>query len=363
MTNDASNELLGSVREHVVNEQPMHIVGGNSKAFLGCKLSDVDDAATVSLNNHVGVVNYEPTELVFTARSGTLLSDVVQTLKQSGQQLPFEPPQLPGATLGGTLACGLSGPARPYGGAARDHTLGVRVINGKGELLRFGGEVMKNVAGYDVSRVQVGAYGTLGLLLEVSLKVLPLPETTLTLAFEQNEHDTTPMVQLARRFLPVTAAALIGRTRYIRLAGSDAGVQAAAKELGGERVVDNEPWQGLRDLNHEFFNDPRPTWRISCADYTPALTIPNDEDGQPAKVLYDWGGAQRWIKTSLASHALFEIAANANAHATRFSTAMNNEPSHQPISGVSARLQRELRTSFDPLRLFNRSRFHPELDS
>lgn len=367
MTKDVSGELLDVVQQHVAKEQPMRIVGGNSKSFLGCATVDAKQnttqPATLSLSEHQGVVNYEPTELVFTARSGTPLITVVQTLKDADQQLPFDPPQFPGATLGGTLACGLSGSARPYGGSARDHMLGVRVINGQGESLRFGGEVMKNVAGYDVSRVQVGAYGTLGVLLDASLKVLPRPETTLTLAFEQAEHDTAPMVQLARRFLPVTAAALIGTTRYVRLAGSDAGVQSAAKELGGERLSANAPWEGLRDLNHEFFNDPRPTWRLSVADYTPTLNIPNDEDGRAANVIYDWGGALRWVKTALPNDQVFAMAASANGHATRFSKPLNNEPTHQPVSGVAARLQRELRSSFDPKRLFNRGRFHPELDS
>jgi len=363
MNKDVSGELVDAVKQHVANDQPVRIEGGNSKSFLGCLPNDGQQQPTVSLAEHQGVVNYEPTELVLSARSGTPLSSVIQTLNDAGQQLPFDPPQFPNATLGGTLACGLSGPARPYSGSARDHVLGMRVINGQGEHLRFGGEVMKNVAGYDVSRVQVGAYGTLGVLLEASLKVLPKPETTLTLAFEQAEHDTAPMVKLARQFLPVTAVALIGTTRFVRLAGSDAGVQAAAKNLGGERMDAKETWDGLRDFTHPFFNDPRPTWRISVSDYTPTLMIPNDENGQAANVLYDWGGAQRWVKTHVPSDQIFALAANADGHAVRFSAPVNGEPTHQPQSGVSARLQTELRTSFDPKRLFNRGRFHPELDS
>jgi len=363
MTNDVSAELIDAVQQHRDNNQAVRIVGGNSKSFLGRTSDDAQTQATLSVAEHQGVVNYEPTELVFTARSGTPLSTVIQTLNDADQQLPFDPPQLPGATLGGTMACGLSGPTRPHGGSARDHTLGVRVINGQGESLRFGGEVMKNVAGYDVSRVQVGAYGTLGVLLDVSLKVLPKPETSITLAFEQDAHDTAPMVKLARQFLPISAVALIGTTRFVRLAGSDAGVQSAAQELGGERLPTNEIWDGLRDFTHEFFQDPRPTWRLSVADYTPTLSIPNDEDGQAPNVLYDWGGAQRWVKTNLPSEQVFALAANANGHATRFSDPVSNEPTHQPLSGVAARLQRELRSSFDPNRLFNRGRFHPELDS
>ncbi len=362
MNHDASAALLDTVQQHVANGLPLRIVGGNSKSFLGRVSESAEEMTTLSVAEHRGVTNYEPTELVMSARSGTPLSLVIDTLKQSGQQLPFDPPQLPGATLGGTLACGLSGPVRPYCGAVRDHTLGTRVISGKGEDLAFGGEVMKNVAGYDVSRVQIGAYGTLGVLLDVSLKVLPLPETTRTLAFEQSEHDCSAMVKLARHFLPVTGAALIGSRRYIRLAGSDAGVQAAASELGGD-AVDDAPWDALRDFTHTFFQDERPTWRISVADYTPKLAIPDDKDGSPASVLYDWGGAQRWVKTTLPAQEIFALAASANGHATRFSSASVGDATHQPIEGVAARLQTQLRTSFDPQRLLNRGRFHPELDT
>lgn len=361
-SNDASGELLDSIKVHVAAKTPMRIQGGGSKSFLGQCTDEPAAPVLLSTTEHIGVTNYDPTELVMTARSGTPIQSIIDTLTESGQQLPFEPPCPVGATLGGTIACGLSGPSRPYSGSARDHVLGVRIINGKAETLRFGGEVMKNVAGYDVSRVQVGAYGTLGLVMDVSMKVLPLAETTVTLAFEQNQHDTKPMVALARTYLPITAAALIGKTRFIRLAGSEAGVQAAVKELGGESV-DVAPWEGLRNWSHEFFNDPRPTWRVSVPDYTPILDLPDDPDGTPADVLYDWGGAQRWVKTAASAQQIFAVAERAQGHATRFSNASLGEATHQPITGVAARLQSELRTSFDPERLFNRSRFHAELDA
>jgi glycolate oxidase FAD binding subunit len=363
MTNDASAALLETVQQHVAGGTPFVITGGGSKGFLGCRTPEQEQQPRVSVADHHGVINYEPTELVMTARSGTPLSIVVSTLQSNGQQLPFDPPQLPNATLGGTLACGLSGPTRPYAGSARDHALGVRVISGKGEDCQFGGEVMKNVAGYDVSRLQVGAYGSLGVLLDVSLKVLPLPEATMTLMFEQSAHDTAPMVQLGRQYLPLTGAVLIGEQRFIRLAGSDAGVKSAAAQLGGETVQGEGPWAGIRDLNHAFFDDSRPTWRFSVPDYAHTLELPNDDDGTPAATLYDWGGAQRWVKTNASAEMCFKAAKEAKGHATRFSEAPIGEATHQPISGVSARLQSELRASFDPKRLCNRGRFHPELDS
>jgi len=363
MSHDASAAILDAVQDHASNKRPMQITAGGSKSFLGSSTTTVD-VAKLSVAEHTGVINYDPTELVMTARAGTPLVDIVKTLKDAGQHLPFEPPQLPGATLGGTLACGLSGPSRAYSGAARDHVLGTRVINGRGEDLRFGGEVMKNVAGYDVSRVQIGAFGTLGVLLDVSMKVLPLPESTRTLVFEQSADDTAPMVQLARQFLPVTASALIGTHRFIRLAGSDAGVQAAAIELGGEQVPDSDaPWSGLRDWTHAFFGDARPCWRISVADHAPTLSIPADADGAPAATLYDWGGAQRWVKTSVPAEQIFQIALDAGGHATRFTQAEPGDACHQPLSGVAARLNHRLRLSFDPDGLLNPGRFHPELDA
>jgi len=363
-SNDDSDALRSAVQEQHAAARPITICGGGSKSFLGVPCAHDDERYALSLLSHRGVINYEPTELVLTARSGTPLTDIVNTLSEAGQRLAFEPPQLSEATLGGTLACGLSGPARPYCGSARDHVLGTRIINGSGEDLSFGGEVMKNVAGYDVSRLQIGAFGTLGVLLDVSLKVLPEAESTLTLAFTQSPHDTSAMVQLARKYLPLTASALIADTRYVRLAGSDAAVRSAAKQLGGEQVQDAmAPWDSLRDWTHDFFSDARPTWRISVADYAPQLTLPADADGTQAAVLYDWGGAQRWVKTTAPAEQVYALAARAGGHATCFSQVQADETTHQPLDGVMAKLQQRLRNSFDPQCLFNRGRFHPELDT
>jgi len=363
MSNDDAKALQDAVLQHAQNKSPLTIQGGGSKSFLGVAVDPDSASSTVSTLNHHGVINYDPTELVIPARSGTALTDIVKTLKASGQRLPFEPPMPANATLGGTLACGVSGPASPYAGAARDLMLGARIINGRGEDLSFGGEVMKNVAGYDVSRLQVGAFGTLGVVLDVSMKVLPLPESSVTLAFEQDEHDTAPMVELARQFLPITAAALIGRRRYLRLEGANAGVTASAKTLGGEEIAESDaPWEGLRDWTHPFFvTDTRTTWRLSVPDYAPKIDVPDDADGTPAAYLYDLGGAQRWLKTGLDAKTVFDLAKASGGHATRFSKGEIAAPSHQPIAGVAARLQTKLRQSFDPDGLFNPGRFHPEL--
>src|SRR3990172_8477065 len=182
MTNNAdiSQKLADAVREAAANHALLAIQGNGTKAFYTGALS----GTPLDVTGHRGIVSYEPTELVITARAGTPLAEIEAALAERGQMLGFEPPYFgEAATLGGTIACGFSGPRRPYAGAARDFVLGTKIVNGKGEILKFGGEVMKNVAGYDVSRLMVGALGTLGVLLEISLKVLPKPAREITLGF------------------------------------------------------------------------------------------------------------------------------------------------------------------------------------
>lgn len=273
--------------------------------------------------------------------------------------LPFEPPQFPGSTIGGVLACGLSGPRRPFSGSARDYVLGMRVINGQAQDLSFGGEVMKNVAGYDVSRTQVGAWGTLGLLLDTSMKVLPCPEKELTLMQESSEHDAAAFAAFLRRPLPLSGAMLLGTRRYFRLSGSESAVLAAARELGGEELSDAASiWSAVRDQTHDFFNyeADETLWRLSVADYMPAISIKGEW-------LYEWAGAQRWLKTKLPAIDVFAAAANAGGHAIRYGGGDATTDAFQPLHGPMQRLQARVRDSFDPDRLFNRGRFHPELDT
>lgn len=369
-SNDDSAALLEQVQQAAATGTPLTITAGNSKSMLGntglgnTGLGNSDPAAsgtpTLSVLSHTGIISYEPTELVVTARAGTRLDELNRALDEAGQMLPFEPPVLPGGTIGGVLACGLSGPRRPFAGSARDYVLGTRVINGQGQDLSFGGEVMKNVAGYDVSRLQVGAYGTLGVLLDVSMKVLPRPEKELTLVHDAAAHDTAAFAALLRRPLPLSGAMLIGERRYLRLSGSEAAVTAAARELGGESLSEQGAaiWQAVRDHEHAFFTQAAAglrLWRISVADHAPAVDLPGEW-------LHDWAGAQRWLQSDAPADAIYRAVKAMGGHATRYAPGPADEPAFQPLEGGMQRLQARVRDSFDEQRLFNRGRFHPELD-
>ncbi len=378
--NDITDQLQQQVEQAVAAEKAITIVGGNSKHFLGFvpqddsagSNTDTDNVAgtdhvagnsealTLNTTAHCGIVNYEPTELVVTVRTGTSMQALNQVLQDNGQYLPFEPPVLNTGTIGGVLATGLSGPSRPFSGAVRDYVLGMRIINGKAECLRFGGEVMKNVAGYDAARLQVGAFGTMGVLLETSMKVLPLPEATETLVHElDTELNNAPLIKLMRQAVPLTAAAVVGNKQYIRLSGSQAAVDAAKKQLGGD-VLSGEQgvqfWLSLRDLTHAFFNSDKTLWRVSVPEYADALTVNGDW-------LYDWAGAQRWLLSHEPAQTIFNAAEQAGGHATRFSAGGDALEIFQPINGGMRVLQQNLRSSFDPQGLFNPNRFHAEFNT
>ncbi|MFK7860728.1 MAG: glycolate oxidase subunit GlcE [Granulosicoccus sp.] len=361
-SNDVSEVLVEQVRQAIENEMPLRIVGGDSKASLGNQVND-DNATLLNTRSHEGIISYDPTELVVTVRAGTLLSELNNALSEAGQMLPFDPPDWPGSTIGGIIACGLSGPRRAFSGSARDYVLGTRVINGQAQDLSFGGQVMKNVAGYDVSRVQVGAWGTLGVLLDVSMKVLPKPERELTIRQHCKHRDLAAFAPLMRKPLPLSGAMLIDDQRYLRLSGSDAAVRVAAAELGGDIIEDDKLWQAVRDHTHPFFvtareaadSQDKTLWRISVADYTPAL-------GLPGEWLHEWAGGQRWLLTAASAEEVFRVTGAAHGHATRYSVGERQTPAFQPLNGAMQTLQARLRDSFDPLRIFNRGRFHPELD-
>jgi len=370
LDNDDSAALLETVRGAVEKQTPIRVLGGGSKSSLGQSSAGHATGMVLNTRSHEGIISYDPTELVVTVRAGTVLADLTRALAERGQMLPFDPPEWPGATIGGVLACGLSGPRRPFSGSARDYVLGTRIINGQAQDLRFGGEVMKNVAGYDVSRVQIGAWGTLGVLLDISMKVLPLPELELTVQQHGKSRDLQAFARVMRKPLPLSGAMLIEEDRYIRLSGSESAVRAAASELGGELMSDNSIWHSVRDHTHPYFrqaykaaSDNKTLWRISVPDYAPIL-------GLSGHWLNEWGGGQRWLLSALPADEVFRVVASANGHAMRYSTAQSadkhaenfEDPAFQPLTGAMQRLQSRVRDSFDPLRLFNRGRFHPELD-
>jgi glycolate oxidase FAD binding subunit len=311
----------------------------------------------LSLAGHAGILSYEPSELVVTARSGTPLAELEAALESQGQMLAFEPPHLgPEATIGGCVAAGLSGPRRPYGGAVRDHVLGVRLLNGRGEVLRFGGEVMKNVAGYDLSRLMVGALGTLGVLLDVSLKVLPRPAVEITLRRPASAAEAIEtMNRWAGRPLPLSAGAFDGELLHVRLSGTESGVRAARRVVGGDPVDDGGAfWQRLREQRHAVFETARPLWRLSVPPATPPLDL-------PGRQLVDWGGAQRWVLTDAPAQQVRALAAGAGGHATLFRGGDRSGEVFHPLAPPIAALHRRLKAAFDPQGLFNPGRLYADL--
>jgi glycolate oxidase FAD binding subunit len=349
-------DQIQSLQEQVLqarkNGQTLNIVGGGTKSFMGRKTDT--DSATLSLAEHSGVVEYHPVELVLTVRAGTTLSEIEAVLAEEGQCLHFEPPRLDdGATIGGTLACNLSGPARPWAGSVRDQVLGLRLLNGQGEHLRFGGQVMKNVAGYDVSRLQAGAMGTLGVMTEISLKVMPKPATTATLVQEMPLDSAIDyMNRRAGEPKPITGACWLDGKVYLRLAGARSAVEATAEQWEGEVFEGgNGLWQQIQDMQHEFFAGDDPLWRFSVKSSAvmPSLDGP---------WLVDWAGAQRWYRGQATLSDLEPVAAEAGGQVSLFRGGdRTGEVMHSQPEALKA-IQRRIKQSFDPDGLFNPGRLY-----
>jgi glycolate oxidase FAD binding subunit len=356
---DATLEALkAQVRSAADAGRSLRIRGGGSKDFLAPAAEK--DAAALELSGWRGVVAYDPEELVLTVRGGTPLAEVEDLLAGRGQLLAFEPPAYAaGATIGGAVASGLAGPRRLAGGPVRDSVLGARLLDGRARELNFGGRVMKNVAGYDLARLMAGACGTLGVLLELSLKVLPRPAAELTLAFEVGEAAALQRVNawLAQPW-PVTASSWSAGRLRLRFSGSHAALARAARELGGEALDPagaDAHWAALRDQSGADF-DWRPRaatlWRMALPASAPPLL--------PGTVqLHEWGGTQRWL-VSTETDAVREAAARAGGHAVAFRNAPAGVPVFTPPRGESLAIQQRLRAIFDPVRVFNRSRFWDE---
>ena len=351
------DSLIERIRAAHAESTPLILQGGGSKAFYG----NADEGEILSTRTLTGVVDYQPKELVLTARAGTPLTEIEALLAEQNQMLAFEPPHFGGAaTLGGSIAAGLSGPRRPHAGAARDFVLGVRIIDGTGQPLRFGGQVIKNVAGYDVSRLMVGALGTLGLITEISLKVLPKPATETTLQFELDEAAAIlRMNQWAGQPLPLSASSWHAGLLTVRLSGAASAVHAAQARLGGEPLNDAAAfWQRLRDQATPFF-DKRPStlnqslWRLAVEPTTPPLKL---GDAQ----WIEWGGAVRWLASDLPAAALREAARQAGGHATLFRGDAPPDGVFTPLAPAMLTLHRALKQRFDPNGIFNRGRLYPD---
>lgn len=341
------------MRQAATDGTVLRIRGGDTKAFYG----RATNGAPFDLSAHSGVVSHEPTELVVTARAGTRLAELEATLAEHNQWLPFEPPRFgEAATIGGAVASGLSGPARPYTGAARDFVLGVTCLNGRGERLAFGGQVMKNVAGYDVSRLMVGAMGTLGVLLEISLKVLPRPPHELTLALSMDASTAiTTMNAWAAQPLPISASCYDGEVLRVRLSGTESGLRSARAKIDGEEVADGAAfWAQLREHRLPFFEPGAPLWRLSVRPSSRAPTL-------EGKWLIDWGGAQRWLITELPADAVRKEASSAGGHALLFRGGDRSGEVFHPLPPALRILHRRLKEAFDPQGIFNAGRLYADL--
>ncbi len=362
----ALQRLIDRVRAATAAGTALRIRGAGSKDFYG----ESPRGELLETTGLAGISSPEPTELVVTARAGTPLAALEAALAEHGQCLPFEPPRFgdaaaAGGTVGGMVAAGLAGPARAAVGSTRDYVLGATLLNGRGEVLSFGGQVMKNVAGYDVSRLLAGSLGTLGVILEVSLKVLPVAPATAARRFSMDEATAIDTLnRWAGRPLPLSASAWHNGVLVGRLAGAAAAVRAARERLGGEAiepVLADAFWAGLRDQTDEFFGgataalgDGATLWRLSLPQTAAPLALAGD-------TLIEWGGAQRWLCSVEPAPRVREAAARAGGHATLFRGRDKSAGVFAPLAPPLARIHRELKCAFDPERIFNPGRLYPDL--
>jgi glycolate oxidase FAD binding subunit len=331
----------------------LRIRGGGTKDWYGQRLAgEILDTRAYS-----GIVDYEPTELVITARCGTPLAEIEAALAERRQMLAFEPPHFgEGATFGGAVASGLSGPRRASSGAVRDFVLGAKLLDGKGQVLNFGGQVMKNVAGYDVSRMLVGSLGTLGLMLEMSVKVLPLAYRETTLRFAIGEIDAIRKLnEWGGLPLPLSASCWHDGVLSLRLSGAEAAVEAATRSLGGDVVPDCSAfWASVREQRHPFFDGDGALWRMSVPSTTGAIVLKGQQ-------MIEWGGAQRWLRAAADANTASSIRRTVSAvggHATLFRGGEKDVGVFQPLAPALAKIHERLKTAFDPAQVFNPGRMY-----
>ncbi len=350
------NQILQEFRDRIASAtasgRALRLRGNGTKDWYGQSF----DGEVLATTAYSGIVSYDPTELVITARAGTTLREIGAALSEKKQMLAFEPPRFDGlATIGGIVASGLSGPRRQAVGSVRDFVLGSALMDGRGEVLNFGGEVMKNVAGYDVSRLLAGSLGTLGLILEVSLKVLPRPFAQHTLQFALGQAEALHQLNLwGGQPLPISASCWFDGKLTVRLSGAQAAVDAAIVKMGGATLADAEAcWDDLREQRHRFFAEvpQQGLWRVSVPTFAAALQLPGEQ-------LIEWGGAQRWLKTSADAATIRAAAATAGGHATLYKGGDKSVGVFHPLAPAVARIHRNLKNAFDPAGIFNPRRMY-----
>jgi len=361
--NPAVAAIVERVRDAHASSRPLRIRGGGTKDFYGeAPTGDVLDVSTL-----VGAADHEPTELVVTAPAGMALVDLEALLAEKGQCLPFEPPRFgPGSTVGGMVAAGLSGPSRASAGSVRDHLLGVTLISGTGELMHFGGRVIKNVAGYDVSRLIAGSLGILGVIVEVSLKVLARAQGEATLRFDCKPAEALALLHgWGARPLPLDASAWWNGSLIVRLRGAGAAVVEAARTMGGETIAPAAAapfWDSLRDHTDPFFvaadeaiaHQDATLWRLSLPQTAPLLGLAGDE-------LIEWHGAQRWLATALPAAQVRDAALAVGGHATAFRAGDKSAGAFAPLTPPLRAIHERLKRSFDPKGILNPGRLYPGL--
>ena len=351
--------LVDRVKQALQSRSPLDIRGGSTKLFYG----ESATGAVLDMRELRGISSYEPSELVVTVRAGTPLAELEAALAERGQCLPFEPPRFaPGGTVGGMVAAGLSGPARASVGSVRDHVLGLTLLNGRAEVLSFGGQVAKNVAGYDVSRLMAGALGILGIICEVSIKVLPVSVAVSTLSFECDEAEALQRLNgWASQPLPINAISWWGGRLEVRLSGAAAAVAAARDILGGEIQTASDAqdwWLGIRDHSHAFFflDDAalvrgEAIWRVSVPSTVPPLALQGEQ-------LIEWNGAQRWWRTAQPADQVRAAAMACGGHATLYHGADKTRGAFSPLPDTLMRIHRGLKQAFDPSNIFNPGRLY-----
>lgn len=364
---DQTQDFVAQIRDAAGAGRRLAIRGDDSKQWYGNPV--VADEILLTTGHH-GIVDYDPAELVLTARTGSRLVDIETVLAERGQMLAFEPPRYSKAgTLGGAIATALSGPGRPFVGGVRDFVLGMHVIDGRGDVLKFGGQVMKNVAGYDVSRLMTGSLGILGLMTQVSLKVLPVPPARATLHFELSQSEAIQKVnEWSGQPLPLTASAWEDGQLHVRLSGARAAVDSAISTLGGQQVPQAEAdayWDSLRDQTHPYFDgavegrDGLTLWRLSLPAIAPAMTTAQLSGA--ASPLVEWGGAQRWVWSEAEGSRVHALAADLGGHAVRFNNQHKGGATFNTVSPALMAIHQRLKQTFDPRGIFNPDRLYQGL--
>lgn len=363
------SELCDQVMTARAGHKPLFVMGGGSKRFYGNyrPVRPQDGHCLLDMTPYRGIVSYHPSELVVTVRAGTPLAELEAALAEHGQMLAFEPPHFTAsATVGGCVAAGLSGPRRMSAGALKDFVLGARLLDSEGRILSFGGEVMKNVAGYDVSRLLAGSHGIFGAILEVSMKVVPRPMEEVTLVMSTTQAQALANFALWRgKPLPISATSWTGADERgegvttVRLSGARPALASARRVIGGDPLTPEAAeawWRSLREQTHAFFAPGQPLWRLALPPTTAGLGL--------GPTLLEWGGGQRWLSGPHDAAELRRIASGLGGHATLFRAADTTPPAdgvfHPLAPGVGS-ITRRLKQELDPAGLFNPGRLVLEL--